>query len=125
MRRASTKLHKHLRISVGFADMRNRSTGRVLCTQLATIVLASAVVGGAAFAQGAGTPHQMVLSLSKAGPLDLIDPATLKVIARIPVGGNPHEVIATPDGRRAYVSNYGNGTLNTITVVDLIARKPL
>jgi YVTN family beta-propeller protein len=68
----------------------------------------------------------MVLSLSKGGQvLDVIDPAALKVIARIPVGGNPHEVIASADGRRAYVSNYGNGTLNTITVVDLVDKKPL
>jgi len=98
-----------------------------MCKHLATIVLAAAAVQGVAFAQGApaSNPRQMVLSLSKSGSLDLIDPGALKVIARIPAGGNPHEVIATPDGRRAYVSNYGNGTLNTITVVDLVARKPL
>ncbi len=57
--------------------------------------------------------------------LAVVNPSTLKVEARIPVGGNPHEVIASPDGRRAYVSNYDNGSLNTITVVDLVARKPL
>jgi hypothetical protein len=64
--------------------------------RLATIVLAAAAVQGRAFAQAAPATnqHQMVLSLAKVGQLDLIDPGTLKVIARIPVGGNPHEVIA-------------------------------
>src|SRR5476651_2668127 len=105
--------------------MRKLWTGSLMRKHLATIVLAAAAVPGGAFAQAAPAtnPHQMVLSLTKVGQLDLIDPGTLKVIARIPVGGNPHEVIASADGRRAYVSNYGNGTLNTITVVDLVARK--
>ena len=87
------------------------------------IFLALAVVltlGGVAGAQNAS-----LLVLSKAdSTLAIVDPGTLKVLARIPVGGNPHEVIASAEGRRAYVSNYGNGALNTITVVDLVARKP-
>jgi len=32
-------------------------------------------------------------------------------------------VIASADGKTAYVSNYGFGAYNTITVVDLVARK--
>ena len=38
---------------------------------------------------------------------------------------NPHEVVASPDGRLAFVSNYGGGSFNTITVVDLVERKNL
>ena len=30
--------------------------------------------------------------------LSLVDPATLKVVATVPSGGNSHEVIASPDG---------------------------
>lgn len=55
--------------------------------------------------------------------LAIVDPATLRVIATIPSGGNPHEVIASPDGRTAWITNYGNGSLHTITVVDLVHRK--
>jgi len=38
--------------------------------------------------------------------LAIVDPATLKVVAKMPVGDDPHEVIATADGKMAYVSNY-------------------
>jgi YVTN family beta-propeller protein len=47
------------------------------------------------------------------------------VIARIPVGNDPHEVIASADGRTAYASNYGSGAYNKLAVVDLVAQKAL
>jgi YVTN family beta-propeller protein len=37
----------------------------------------------------------------------LVDPAGRKVVARLPTGKGPHEVAVSPDGRRAYVANYG------------------
>ena len=61
----------------------------------------------------------------------LVDPATRSVLARIPTGKGPHEVAVSPDGRLAYVSNYGMYNVfregekpqmepgNTITVIDL------
>lgn len=71
-------------------------------------------------------PRSTVLILSKDGStLAIVDASTLKVVAKVPVGLNPHEVAASQDGRRAYVSNYGNGSLNTITVVDLPNHKRL
>jgi YVTN family beta-propeller protein len=57
--------------------------------------------------------------------LRIVDPATLKVTAQLPVGPDPHEVIASPDGKTAYISNYGGGAYNTLTVVDLAAKKTL
>ena len=65
----------------------------------------------------------------------LIDPGSGKTLAKLPVGRGPHEVIVSPDGRTAYVSNFGpygicppGDTMckipgNTITVLDLAARK--
>ena len=51
-------------------------------------------------------PHRSLLALSKTDHmLAIVDPLTLKVIARIPVGEDPHEVIASSDGRTAYVTN--------------------
>jgi YVTN family beta-propeller protein len=38
------------------------------------------------------------------------------------VGDDPHEVVASSDGRRAYVSNYGFGAFHTLAVVDLIGQ---
>src|SRR5205085_7561427 len=57
--------------------------------------------------------------------LAIVDPSNLKIIARVPVGEDPHEVIASTDGRLAYVSNYGGGAYNTLAVIDLIRQKAL
>ena len=67
-----------------------------------------------------------LLVLSKSDTtLSIVDPVTLKVLAKMPSGPDPHEVVASADGKFAYVSNYGGGAYNTITVVDLVARKTL
>jgi YVTN family beta-propeller protein len=72
------------------------------------------------------TPSPALLVLSKADHLlSIVDPATLVVVARVPSGPDPHEVIASTDGARAYISNYGNGAYNTITVVDLLRQTAL
>jgi YVTN family beta-propeller protein len=57
--------------------------------------------------------------------LSIADPATLQVVAKMPVGNDPHEVIASSDGTTAYVSNYGFGAFNTLTTVDLTAHRTL
>jgi len=57
--------------------------------------------------------------------LAIVDPSSLKVLARVPVGDDPHEVIASADGRTAYVSNYGGGSLHTLAVVDLVGQKAM
>ncbi len=56
-----------------------------------------------------------------------VDPASLKVVGRVPVGADPHEICVSFDGKTAYISNYGAFAtpLHTLSVVDLIAQKPL
>jgi len=72
------------------------------------------------------TPRRSLLALSKANhTLAIVDPATLKVIARIPVGDDPHEVVASSDGKTAYVCIYGGGSFHEINIIDLVAQKPL
>jgi YVTN family beta-propeller protein len=67
-----------------------------------------------------------LLALSKADhTLAIVDPVTFKVIARVPVGPDPHEVIASADGKTAYVSNYAGGSLHELDIIDLVAQKPL
>jgi YVTN family beta-propeller protein len=69
-------------------------------------------------------PRATLLALSKQDhTLSIIDPASLQVIARVPVGDDPHEVVASADGRTAYVSNYGFGALHTLAVIDLVGQK--
>jgi len=72
----------------------------------------------------ASTPREALLVLSKGDhTLAIVDPSTLKVVAKAPVGEDPHEVVASADGKFAYVSNYGGGAYNTLTLIDLIGQK--
>lgn len=68
----------------------------------------------------------LVLNKSES-TLAIVDPATLKVVARVPTGEAPHEVAASADGRFAFVSNYGTAERpgNTISVIDVAARKEI
>ena len=72
------------------------------------------------------THQRTLLALSKhEHTLSMVDPATLQVIGRAPVGPDPHEVIASSDGRKAYVSIYGGGRYHAISVIDLVGKKAL
>jgi len=72
------------------------------------------------------TPQQSLLALSKHDhTLAIVDPTSLQVIARAPVGPDPHEVIASADGKTAYVSIYGGGRYHSLSVIDLIGQKSL
>ena len=91
------------------------------------IVIAAAVAFWAGVVQVPAPRAGQVslLVLSKADhTLAVVDPQTLKVLGRVPSGPDPHEVIASSDGRMAYVANY-NGGGNIITPVDLVAMKAL
>ena len=59
--------------------------------------------------------------------LATVDAATLQVKGHVPSGPDPHEVIASSDGRLAFISNYqqGNGAASTLSVVDLVAQKAM
>lgn len=83
-------------------------------------------IGTVTQAAAQSTPKRVLLALSKADKmLSIVDPATLNILVRIPVGEDPHEVVASTDGRTAYVCIYGGGSLHEINVIDLIAQKPL
>jgi YVTN family beta-propeller protein len=74
----------------------------------------------------AQSPKTMLLALSKSDhTLAMVDPTTLKVIAKAPVGTDPHEVIASADGKTAYVTIYGGGSLHELDVIDLVNHKAL
>ena len=91
---------------------------------LASLVLLIGMLG--TIVQAEDTPANALLILAKQdGMLLIVDPANLRVIAHIPVGKDPHEVIASTDGKMAYASNYGSGAFNTLAVVDLVAQKSL
>ena len=71
-------------------------------------------------------PLLLVVNKSE-GTLSIIDPATRTELRRVPTGFMPHEVTASPDGRTAYVTDYGSGPSpgNTVTVIDLVAGRAI
>jgi DNA-binding beta-propeller fold protein YncE len=89
------------------------------------IVLSVFFIAPAVFAQSSKPPKSL-LALSKHDhTLTIVDPTTLKVLARAPVGPDPHEVIASSDGKTAYVSIYGGGRYHSLSVIDLVSNIPL
>ncbi len=75
--------------------------------------------------QGQSTTGSLLVLSKHDHTLSIVDPSTLQVIAKMPVGNDPHEVIASTDGTTAYVSNYGFGAFNTLTAVDLGGQRTL
>ena len=90
-----------------------------------TAIFLSLGLSAALLAQVAPANGTLLVLAKSDLTLSVVDPATLKVLGQVPSGPDPHEVIASTDGRTAYISNYGGGSLNTITVVDLVERKAL
>jgi YVTN family beta-propeller protein len=77
------------------------------------------------------TAQRLLIAEKGANSLAIIDPATGKVLASVPDGGiTGHEVIASPDGKLAFVPIYGNSGVGqpgtdgqNIAVIDIAARK--
>ena len=76
-------------------------------------------------AMAAASPALLVVN--QEGSLAIIDPASNTVVGTVRTGEGPHEVVASPDGKLAFVSNYGGGTTpgSTISEIDLVARREL
>lgn len=87
------------------------------------------------FAAALPAQAQILVVLEKSGfKADLVDAATGQVLAKLPTGQGPHEVAISPDGRTAYIPDYGAFAVyppgdqthtrlgNTITVIDLAKR---
>lgn len=91
--------------------------------KLTAVILVGCIGTGILCAQTAASGSLLVLAKSDQ-MLAIVDPSTLKVLGRVPSGPDPHEVVASSDGRVAYISNY-NGGGNIISVVDLVGMKAL
>jgi len=67
-----------------------------------------------------------LLALSKTDhTLSIVDPSSFEILGKVPVGADPHEVIASTDGKTAYVSIYGGGSLHELNVIDVVNKKAL
>src|SRR6185312_13256295 len=85
------------------------------CAAIFLSLLAPSILLG----QSASSASLLVLS-KQDKTLSIVNPTNLRVVAKVPVGNDPHEVIASTDGKTAYVSNYGFGKFHTLAVVDLV-----
>src|SRR5262249_40090222 len=97
-----------MRFQLGVQCFRFLNIGRQVMRRILFFVFLAVMAAASVLAQT--TPKESLLVLSKRDhTLAIVDPATLKVVAKMPVGDDPHEVIAAADGKTAYVSNYGGG----------------
>jgi YVTN family beta-propeller protein len=90
----------------------------------ALLFCAVALVPGLAPSQ---THAPALLVVQKAdSSLAIVDPTAKKVLGRVPVGQEPHNVTASADGTLAFVASRGpkNGSAS-ISVIDVAARKEL
>ena len=82
---------------------------------LLTLALALAVQ------QPGGT---LIVTNKTGASASIIDVAGGRVLAELPTGYGPHEVVASRDGRTAVVTNYGaQDAGNTLTVIDVAGRR--
>src|SRR3984885_12585620 len=97
-------------------------------SRMSRFLLAAFALGVALFSANSWgqAEHPVLLALSKTDhTLSIVDPATLRVIAKMPVGPDPHEVIASADGTRAWVSNMLGNQGHELDVLDLVNHKAL
>jgi YVTN family beta-propeller protein len=97
------------------------SSPRSLTAFLCAVTLLAPALAGVAAAQA---PTLLVVNKAE-NTLAVMDPATGKVLSRIPTGDGPHEVALSADGRTAFVGNYGPAQSpgNSLSVIDIAAGK--
>jgi YVTN family beta-propeller protein len=88
------------------------------------------VVGliGVAAPVNAQRPSGRLLVLNKEdAAMVIVDPESGAVVGKVGVGVQPHELVASTDGKTAFASNYGTGPApgHTISMIDIAAQKEL
>jgi DNA-binding beta-propeller fold protein YncE len=83
----------------------------------AALIVALLAASGAA--PQAQSDARLLVLLRNASALAFLEPASGKVLGRVPVVADPHEVAVTPDGRTAFVASPREG----ISVIDVPAMK--
>jgi YVTN family beta-propeller protein len=87
--------------------------------RLAPLALAAGLLAALAFGPSRQDDTQgaiLLVTNKSANTISFIDPASGQEIAQLATGPSPHEVAATPDGRLAFVANYGHNSLSVIDV---------
>ena len=100
---------------------------RTFFFSIALLILAFPILACSQEKMGTAKSDSALLILNKAeATLVMVDGETLEIIAKIPTGDFPHEVITSPDGKTAYVANYGAQTPNnSLSIIDLVSKKEI
>ena len=90
---------------------------------IGTVAALSAAAVTQADAQVPGLSGTLVVTNKTPSTATIIDVASGRMLATLPTGAGPHEVVISPDGRTAVVTDYGGQPRKTLTVIDLPALK--
>jgi YVTN family beta-propeller protein len=93
-----------------------------------TVTLTSTNAGGSVSLSKSGYVHVLSTAVNTQtyayipnfgnGTVSVVDIPHFRVIKIIAVGTQPYGVAVSPDGTRAYVTNYNNGAASTVSVID-------
>lgn len=88
------------------------------------VILLTLFAGDSAQAQVSGLTGTLIVTNKAPSTATIIDLASGRVLATLPTGQGPHEVVVSRDGRVAVVTDYGSRSGgNTLTVIDVPALK--
>ena len=101
------------------------SAGLLLLAAASVTALSWTVQAQTGSAQATATQSALLVLNKTENTLAIVDPATLRILGKVPTGEGPHEVIASADGRTAYVANYGTQQKvgNSLSIIDIAAGK--
>src|SRR3954454_6271543 len=88
----------------------------------------AAVIVAATLAARAQSSNGRLLVLNKEdATFVIVNPDSGAILATVPVGQGPHELVASSDGKYAFASNYGTGPApgHTISMIDVAGKKEL
>ena len=102
-----------------------------MALRMVAVLLSVPLAISVSSATAADSEGTLLVAVKGAQTLTFVDPASGQVVASTPEGGiTGHEVIASPDGRRAYVPIYGNSGVgkpgtdgSTLAVIDTASHK--
>ncbi|HMQ03020.1 MAG TPA: cytochrome D1 domain-containing protein [Pyrinomonadaceae bacterium] len=94
----------------------------------ATLLLFGIIIFFKGYTIVIGQTKPVLVVLNKTdNDMAIIDPVSMKVTAKVPVGVGPHEVVFSEDGKTAFVANYGTGPQpgNSLSIIDVAAAKEI
>ena len=94
---------------------------------LSFLLICGSFFAAAVCTADAQTAKSVIAALNKGeSTLALIDPVSMKVMAKVATGDSPHEVVLSSDGKTAYVANYGAQTPgSSISIIDVATAKEI